>query len=133
MLQYSGTLQPATGPGPDSDVKTDKFLKKLAKEDPEQYRKVFAEFRKVSTTWKAGGRGQKRGNFSPQSVIYSEAATATKRKKLSANATAMDKIDYLHHFQHVVPLGKRLTYAEAQLAWARDLSPNSDLDKVRPS
>ena len=74
MLNATVQWHPAAGnrPGPDSDVKTDKFLKKLAKEDPEQYRKVFAEFRKVSTTWKAGGRGQKRGNFSPQSVIYSE-------------------------------------------------------------
>ena len=105
-------------------------MRKLAKDDPAQYRKVFKEFRDVQGSWSKGGRGQKRGSFSPQAVVYTEAAESIRRRKVSANQVALDKIAYVDYFTQGVPAGKRLTMAEAQLAWARDMHPsNSDVEK----
>ena len=84
----------------------------------------------MSTGWTKGGRGLKRGSFNPQAVLYSESVSMRRRRKLSSNCVAMDKADYIYHFCNVVPPSKRLTEADAHLAWARDINPeNTDVEK----
>ena len=51
------------------DESTSKYLQNLAKEDPEKYRKIFAEYESSMGGGKKTGRGHQRQPFNPRSVL----------------------------------------------------------------
>ena len=55
--------------GSKDDESTSKYLQNLSKEDPEKYRKIFAEYESSTAGGKKTGRGHQRQPFNPRSVL----------------------------------------------------------------
>ena len=109
-------------PNEDKDtVQTSSWLRKLQKDSPEEYRKVFKDF-KDNVPTETGGRSKKRQAWKPQQLIVTKSHEATKQSRWSGNYEEMKMPRYLTYFTSECDPEDRMTDAEARIAWMKEPS-----------
>lgn len=100
-------------------LQTSQWLRKLQREDPEQYKSVFADFRKNVPT-ATGGRSKKRAPWKPAQLVTSRSTEATSQSRWSGNFEEMKFGRYITYFTEQCAPEDRMTDAEARIAWMKE-------------
>lgn len=98
---------------------TSAWLRKLQKDNPDEYRKVFKDF-KENVPAETGGRSKKRTPWNPQSLVVSKSHEATKQSRWSGNFEDMRFGRFIEYFTKSAEPDERMTEPEARLAWMRE-------------
>eukprot|EP00435_Cladocopium_sp_Y103_P058579 s300_g20.t1 len=93
----------------------------LQRENPEEYKKVFKDF-KDNVPAETGGRSKKRQGWKPQQLVVTKSHEATKQSRWAGNYEEMRFGRYLTWFTAECDLEDRMTDAEARIAWMREPS-----------
>lgn len=109
-------------PNEDKDtLQTSSWLRKLQRENPEEYKKVFKDF-KDNVPAETGGRSKKRQGWKPQQLVVMKTHEATKQSRWSGNYEEMKMGRYLTYFTSECDPEDRMTDAEARIAWMKEPS-----------
>ena len=104
---------------PEDTLTTAAWLRKLQKDDPTQYKKVFVEF-KAAVQPSSGGRAKRRQPWKPQQLVTTKTTEATKQSRFSGNFEEMRFGRYLLWFTKECDPDDRMTDAEARIAWVKE-------------
>lgn len=98
---------------------TSQWLRKLQKDDPEQYKSVFADFRS-NVPASSGGRSKKKQPWKPAQLVSSRSTEAISQSRWGSNFEEMKFGKYITYFTEQCAPEDRMTDAEARIAWMKE-------------
>ena len=98
---------------------TSAWLRKLQKEEPDEYKKVFKDFRD-NVPNETGGRAKRRTPWKPRQLIATKVTEATRQSRFSNNFEDMRLGRFIEFFTKEADPDERMTEAEARISFLRE-------------